>query len=94
VIEAAHTLRQQGVKVDLMRVRGFPFNTEVADFLASHEQLFVIEQNRDAQLRALFAIELGVPRDSMTAVLDYGGLPMTAGVVVDAVTQARAEVPA
>jgi 2-oxoglutarate ferredoxin oxidoreductase subunit alpha len=82
------------VKVDLMRVRGFPFNAEVAHFLASHEQLFVIEQNRDAQLRALFAIELGVPRDSMTAVLDYGGLPMTAGVVVDAVTQARAEVPA
>ncbi len=93
VREAAHELRRRGLKVDLMRVRGFPFNDEVAAFLATHEQLFVVEQNRDAQLRSLFAIELGVPRDRMTPILDYSGLPMTAGVVVEAVAQAMAGVP-
>ena len=46
----------------------------------------MIEQNRDAQLRSLLAIELGIPRDAMISVLDYGGMPLTAKVVVDAVT--------
>jgi 2-oxoglutarate ferredoxin oxidoreductase subunit alpha len=45
----------------------------------------VVEQNRDAQLRSMFAIELGIPRDHMIAVLDYAGLPLTAKFVVDSV---------
>ena len=55
------------------------------EFLESHPRLFVVEQNRDAQLRSLLAIETGVARDRMTAVLDYGGLPLTARTVVDAI---------
>lgn len=93
VWEAADVLEAQGLRVDIMRIRGFPFNHEVREFLGRHEQLFVVEQNRDAQLRSLLAIELGVPRDAMTPVLDYGGLPLAAQVVVDAVVMAQTEVP-
>jgi 2-oxoglutarate ferredoxin oxidoreductase subunit alpha len=94
VREAADTLRTQGILVDIMRVRGFPFNAEVLEFLGRHQQTFVVEQNRDAQLRSLLAIELGVPRDNMTSILDYGGLPLCAKVVVDAVVKAQTGVPA
>ena len=85
VREAADLLRGQGILVDVMRIRAFPFGAEVRDFIASHEHTFVIEQNRDAQLRALLAIELGITRDDMKPILDYGGMPLTARVVVDAV---------
>jgi 2-oxoglutarate ferredoxin oxidoreductase subunit alpha len=71
-----------------MRIRGFPFDEPVLNFLVAHEKLFVVEQNRDAQLRSLLAIETGMPRDLMTPVLDYGGLPLTAKKVVDAVVKA------
>jgi 2-oxoglutarate ferredoxin oxidoreductase subunit alpha len=94
VREAAGVLKAQGIKADVMRVRGFPFNDEVRDFLGEHEHTFVIEQNRDAQLRSLLTIELGVPRDEMTPILDYGGLPLTAKAVVDAVASHLTGVPA
>ena len=58
---------------------------QVVEFLESHERIFVVEQNRDGQLRAMLAIETGTPRDRMIDVLDYAGLPLTAKVVVNAV---------
>ncbi len=97
VREAADTLRACGITVDIMRVRGFPFAADVKEFIDRHDKNFVIEQNRDAQLRSLLAIELGIPRDAMIAVLDYGGMPLTAKVVVDAVAShvpSHAKVPA
>lgn len=94
VREAADQLRAQGFPVEVMRIRGFPFGAEVREFLGRHEHTFVIEQNRDAQLRSLIAIELGVARDEMIPILDYGGMPLTAKVVVDAVTAHLAGVPA
>ena len=94
VREAVETLRAEGLRVDMMRIRGFPFSPEVAAFLESHEQLFVVEQNRDAQLRSLLAIELGIARDRMTPVLDYGGMPLAARVVIDAVSGATRGVSA
>ena len=94
VQEAVHRLAAQGIGLDYMRVRAFPFGREVAEFLESHERCFVVEQNRDAQLRSLLTIETGVPRDRMTSVLDYGGLPLTAGYVVHAVTSHLAGVSA
>ncbi len=86
VREAADKLNAKGIAVDVMRIRGFPFSAEVKAFFDSHSTNFVIEQNRDAQLRALLAIETGLPRDSMTPILDYGGMPLTAKTVVDAVS--------
>jgi len=94
VREAADRLRDQGVIVDVMRIRAFPFGSEVREFFDAHDRNFVIEQNRDAQLRALLAVELGIPRDSMTSILDYGGMPLTARVVVDGVLRHLAQVPA
>ena len=86
VREAMDILKAQGFHVDFMRIRGFPFVEGVHEFLNEHEVNFVIEQNRDAQLRSLLAIETGMPRDAMIAVLDYAGMPLTAQVVVNAVT--------
>ncbi|HET7457874.1 MAG TPA: 2-oxoacid:acceptor oxidoreductase subunit alpha, partial [Gemmatimonadaceae bacterium] len=82
VREAVATLRRRGIAVDYMRVRGFPFDGVVGAFLRAHDRCFVVEQNRDAQLRALLAVETGVARDHMTPILDYGGLPLTADFVV------------
>jgi len=94
VREAADRLREQDVLVDIMRIRAFPFGEEVREFLEAYDSVFVIEQNRDGQLRALLAIELGIPRDDMIPVLDYGGMPLTAGVVVEAVSTHLAGAPA
>ena len=86
VREAVDRLRAQGIIADTMRIRGFPFGKAIKAFIDSHENIFVVEQNRDAQLRSMLAIELGVPRDEMHSILDYGGMPLTAKAVVDAVT--------
>ena len=94
MLEALDVLRARGLTVDYMRIRGFPFDAPVHRFLLDHERVFVVEQNRDAQLRSLLAIETGMPRDQMTPVLDYGGLPLTARVVVNAVANAVGLAPA
>ena len=84
--EALHRLRADGVAVDYMRIRAFPFGQKVRAFMARHRRCFVVEQNRDAQLRSLLAIETGTPMDKMIPVLDYGGLPLTAGFVVNEIS--------
>jgi 2-oxoglutarate/2-oxoacid ferredoxin oxidoreductase subunit alpha len=85
VLEAVDRLRHDGRSVDYMRVRAFPFAPSVREFIESHSRCYVVEQNRDGQLRTLLAIETGVARDRMTSVLDYGGLPLTADRVVNGV---------
>ena len=87
MMEARDRLAARGVDVDYMRIKAFPFGRAVREFLDSHETVFVVEQNRDAQLRSLLTIETGVPRDRMVPVLDYGGLPLTADFVTEAVTR-------
>lgn len=86
VREAAAILRAQGMAVDVMRIRAFPFGEEVRAFLDQHEHIFIVEQNRDAQLRSLIQIELGFAQSHLNSILDYGGMPLTAKVVVDAVS--------
>ena len=85
VVEAIELLRRRGIVADYMRVRAFPFGAAVGEFLRAHERCFVVEQNRDAQLRSLLAIETGVCRDDMLSITDYAGLPLSADTVVDAV---------
>ena len=94
VREAADKLRAQGILVDVMRIRGFPVDEEVREFIEAYDEVFIVEQNRDGQLRSLLAIELGIPPADMIPILDYGGMPLTARVVVEAVTGAREEVSA
>ena len=81
--EALDQLRAAGVSVDFMRVRGFPFHSSVEDFLLSHEVNFIIEQNRDGQLRSMLLLETDVHRDRLISVLEYGGIPLSAQHVIE-----------
>ena len=85
VNEALDRLGEQGIHLDYLRVRGFPFGDEVEQFLANHDTVFVVEQNRDAQLRSLLMIELEVPAEKLVPVLHYNGMPIPSVCVVDAV---------
>jgi 2-oxoglutarate ferredoxin oxidoreductase subunit alpha len=83
--EAWDRLGEQGVHLDLLRVRGFPFNDEVKDFIAAHDQVFVVEQNRDAQLRLLLINELEIDPAKLVRVLHYDGTPITARFIGDTI---------
>ncbi|WP_342359514.1 2-oxoacid:acceptor oxidoreductase subunit alpha [Terrarubrum flagellatum] len=83
--EAMLLLTERGVHVDALRVRGFPFSHEVTDFIAAHEQVFVVEQNRDAQLRTLLMVECGVDPAQLTPVLHYDGTPITARFIATSI---------
>ena len=91
VREAIDLLGERGIEADFMRVRGFPFVADVRRFVEEHEHCFVVEQNRDGQLRSLIAIETGVAIESMHPVLYYGGFPLSATQVVDSVTEVLEE---
>jgi 2-oxoglutarate ferredoxin oxidoreductase subunit alpha len=92
VREAAEALADKGVMVDVMRVRGFPFPPVVQAFLEEHDVCFVVEQNRDAQLRSLLVLETGVSSARLRSVLVYGGFPLSAKHVVDSIlTQTGSE---
>ena len=80
--ETLVTLAGQGIHVDTLRVRAFPFHDAVAEFIAAHEQVFIIEQNRDAQLRSLLVNELVVDPAKLMPVLHYDGTPITARFIV------------
>jgi 2-oxoglutarate ferredoxin oxidoreductase subunit alpha len=80
--ETLATLAGQGIHVDTLRVRAFPFHDAVAAFIAAHEQVFVIEQNRDAQLRSLLVNELVVDPAKLMPVLHYDGTPITARFII------------
>lgn len=85
VLEALDELARRGVAADFLRVRAFPFHPEVESFLARHEINFVVEQNRDGQLRKLLVAETGASKDRLVPVLYYGGLPLSCHHVMDAI---------
>ncbi len=76
--EAVELLKNEGITLDAMRPKAFPFGKEFEDFVATHKKVFVIEQNRDAQFKSLMMIELGVNADKLISVLNYDGMPITA----------------
>ena len=76
--EAQRMLADEGIHVDALRIRAFPLPREVADFIDSHDQIFVVEQNRDAQMRTLISTDLGVATDRWTPVLHFNGMPTSA----------------
>lgn len=77
-LEALELLEADGIDLDAMRARAFPFGKAFRDFVDAHERIFVIEQNRDAQFRSLMMIELGVDASKLISVLNYDGMPITA----------------
>jgi 2-oxoglutarate/2-oxoacid ferredoxin oxidoreductase subunit alpha len=85
VREALDVLDSRGYRADYMRIRGFPFHPSVEAFLYEHELCFIVEQNRDAQLRSLLTLETCVPKNRLRSVLVYGGFPLSARHVVDGI---------
>ncbi len=79
--EAIELLKADGITLDAMRVRAFPFGKSFVDFVGAHEKVFVIEQNRDAQFKSMMMIELGVSAEKLVSVLNYDGTPITADFI-------------
>ncbi len=80
--EALEVLEEQGIHLDTLRVRSFPFHQDVVDFVAEHEQVFVVEQNRDAQLRTLLVNECNLDPARLIKVLHFDGTPITARFIL------------
>jgi 2-oxoglutarate/2-oxoacid ferredoxin oxidoreductase subunit alpha len=85
--EAFESLQAQGVFVDALRIRAFPFSAAVDKFIAAHETVFVIEQNRDAQLRTLITTEQEVNPAKLEPILHYDGTPITARFITAAIAK-------
>ncbi len=85
--EALDTLTETGVALDALRLRAFPFPASVAEFIEAHDMVFVVEQNRDAQMRSLLVNELGIDPARLIAVLHYDGTPITARFITGAIRQ-------
>ncbi len=83
--EAVATLDAKGCPLDLLRVRAFPFNDEVVEFIAAHEQVFVVEQNRDAQLMKLIVNECTIDPAKFISILHFDGTPITARFIIKAI---------
>jgi len=83
VLEALDQLAASGIHADYMRVRAFPFDNEVTEFVKNHETVFVVEQNRDAQLRTLLILETNTDAAGLIPVLHYNGMPIPAQCVVE-----------
>jgi 2-oxoglutarate/2-oxoacid ferredoxin oxidoreductase subunit alpha len=80
--EAQALLAHDGLHVDTLRIRAFPLALEVAEFARDHDQVFVVEQNRDAQMRTLMTTDLELAPAQLTSILHFGGMPITARFIV------------
>ena len=89
--EAELLLAEQGIHLDLLRVRGFPFGVEVGAFIASHDHVFVVEQNRDGQLRSLLVNELEIDPKRLGKVVHYDGTPISARFIAGAIAALTAK---
>jgi 2-oxoglutarate ferredoxin oxidoreductase subunit alpha len=85
VIEARDRLEAQGIHLDYLRIRAFPFTAEVVEFLRSHDTNFVVEQNRDGQMKALLMLEANDIADRLVSIRHYNGLPIPSACVVQGV---------
>lgn len=85
--EALDVLAGQGIHLDALRLRAFPFPDSVRQFIAEHDRVFVVEQNRDAQLRSLLVNELEIDPAKLQKVLHFDGTPITARFITQAITQ-------
>ena len=86
VLEALDILEQAGERPDALRIKAFPFGEEIKAFAEAHDTVFVIEQNRDAQMRSLLINEADIVPAKLVPLLNYDGMPLTAAFVVDRVS--------
>jgi 2-oxoglutarate ferredoxin oxidoreductase subunit alpha len=80
--EAQALLAEEGLHVDTLRIRAFPLAPEVAEFVRNHDQTFVVEQNRDAQMKVLMTTDLGIAPARLGSILHFSGMPITARFIV------------
>ena len=88
VREAVTMLKRDGYRVNTLRLKSFPFTKHVAQFAAAHDRIFVVEMNRDAQMRTLLIAEAGIPAEKLIPILSYDGMPITAKLVKNKVQNA------
>lgn len=86
-LEAVEIMQEQGILLDAMRVKAFPFNDAVKQFVKDHERVYVVEQNRDGQFKSLLMNELEINPQKMVSVLNYDGFPITADVIREKIFQ-------
>jgi 2-oxoglutarate ferredoxin oxidoreductase subunit alpha len=85
--EALVALEAQGLHLDTLRLRAFPFSDEVIEFVNAHDQVFVVEQNRDAQMRMLLVNECAIDPARFISILHYDGTPITARYITSAIAE-------
>ena len=85
--EALEMLETQGRRLNALRVRGFPFADAVFDFIAAHDRVYLVEQNRDAQLKTLITTEGGIDPGKLISVLHYDGTPITARFIASEIAR-------
>lgn len=85
--EAIDIMKSEGTTIDAIRLKAFPFNDDVKNFIDDHERIFVIEQNRDAQMRALLINELEIDPAKLIKVLNYDGTPISADFIMKKINQ-------
>lgn len=85
--EALDILNENNMSMDAIRIKAFPFNQDVEDFMNAHDKVYIIEQNRDAQMKSLLMIELGLNPEKLISVLNYDGTPITADVILSQISE-------
>ncbi len=95
-LEAIERLAEESIRVEGLRLRAVPFSEDVERFIEEHEEVFLVEQNRDAQMRTLLVNELGVNPQRLHAILHYDGMPITARFIQQTIQSqlASADTPA
>ena len=83
--ESLDELTSLGFPIDAMRIRAFPFNTDVWDFIDQHESIFIVEQNRDAQMKTLVLAEGNINPNKLMSVLCFDGAPITAKFISNSI---------
>jgi len=91
--EALDSLKDEKIDVDAMRIRSFPFNLEVWEFIEEHDLLFIVEQNRDGQMRTLLMAEGGVIPDKLVSILCFDGQPITASFITNKINAHISGIP-
>ncbi len=86
-VEAMEVMANKGVEIDCIRVKAFPFQKVVLDFIEAHDYVFIVEQNKDAQMRTLLINELELNPMSLIPVLNYDGMPISAAIIVNQIEQ-------
>jgi 2-oxoglutarate ferredoxin oxidoreductase subunit alpha len=85
VEEARVILKKRGIEADYLRIRALPFTADVAEFVAAHDRVYVVDQNRDRQMYELIAIEVGADSGKLRSIRHYDGHPLDAESVVEGI---------